>query len=45
MSIKEIVGKKLTIGVGTDHAGFSAKGKLVQLLVKLLFFRLQVNRL
>ena len=32
MSIKEIIGKKLTIGVGTDHAGFSAKAKLVPLL-------------
>ena len=32
MSINEIIGKKLTVGVGTDHAGFSAKGKLVQLL-------------
>ena len=32
MSIKEFVGRKLTIGIGTDHAGFSAKGKLVKLL-------------
>ena len=32
MSIKEITGRPLTIGVGTDHAGFSAKAKLVALL-------------
>ena len=32
MSIKEIAGQKLTIGIGTDHAGFSAKGKLAEVL-------------
>ena len=32
MSIKEITGRNLTIGVGTDHAGFSAKAKLIRLL-------------
>ena len=32
MSIKEIISRKLTIGVGTDHAGFPVKGNLVKLL-------------
>ena len=35
MSIKEITGRPLTIGVGTDHSGFSAKAKLVALLESL----------
>ena len=35
MSIKEIAGQKLTIGIGTDHAGFSAKGKLAEVLKSL----------